>query len=425
MNWDWFFLILVFSIGYLAIILEYYIKLNKSAVALFIGVACWTIFLYTSASPVSSDLKELGHHVSEISQIIFFLMGAMTLVELIDAHQGFKIITDRIRPSSKKHMLWIIALLSFFLSAVLDNLTTTILMVSLLRKLIPHRDERFLLSCIIVIAANAGGAWTPIGDVTTTMLWIHGQVSSIAVMKSLFIPSVVSLLVPLAWYTLRAKGRFTGHHLDQKKVQVEPGAKVVFFLGIGGLIFVPIFKALTGLPPFMGVILALAVLWLVTDFMHHKYEERVHLRVPHILTRVDTSGILFFLGILLCIDSLQSAGVLQVVADWLTNTVSNQALIATLIGLFSAVIDNVPLVAAIIGMYPLEIFPMDSAFWHMIAYAAGTGGSILIVGSSAGVALMGIEKIDFISYIRKVSVPALIGFLAGMLVYIVLRPILA
>lgn len=424
-NWDWFLLIAVFSLGYVAIILEYYIKVNKSAVALFIGVACWTIFLYSSQEPMNEDLKQLGHHVSEVSQIIFFLMGAMTLVELIDAHQGFTIITDRIKPTSQKRMLWMISLLSFFLSAVLDNLTTTILMVSLLRKIVPHRDERFLLSCIIVIAANAGGAWTPIGDVTTTMLWINGQVSTIAVMKALIVPSIVSLLIPLLWHSFKAKGKITGYHPEHKKHVVEPGAKVVFFLGIGGLVFVPIFKALTGLPPFMGVILALAVLWLVTDLMHHKYEERVHLRVPHILTRVDTSGILFFLGILLCIDALQSAKILQVVADWLTTTISSHALIATLIGFFSAVIDNVPLVAAIIGMYPLEMFPTDSAFWHMIAFAAGTGGSILIVGSSSGVALMGIEKIDFISYARKMTIPAIVGFLAGMLVYILLRPLLA
>ena len=322
-------------------------------------------------------------------------------------------------------MLWIIAIVTFFLSAVLDNLTTTILMVSLLRKLIPQRAERFLLSCIVVISANAGGAWTPIGDVTTTMLWINGQLSSLAVMKSLFLPSLICMVIPILWYSMKMKGKFTSHTPDHKIMPIEPGAKVVFFLGVGGLVLVPIFKALTGLPPFMGVILALSILWLVTDIMHHKYEERVHLRVSHILTRVDTSGILFFLGILLCVDALQSAGILQVVANWLTETISSQAMIATLMGFFSAIIDNVPLVAAIIGMYPLESYPMDSAFWHMIAYAAGTGGSILIVGSSSGVALMGIEKIDFISYMRKMTIPAAIGFLAGMIVYLLFRPLLA
>lgn len=417
-DWNWFLLIAVFALGYIAIVLEYYIKVNKSAVALFIGVVCWAIYLCSHTVPVSENIAMLGHHVSEIAQIIFFLMGAMTLVELIDAHRGFRIITDRITPRSKKALLWIIAVLAFGLSAVLDNLTTTILMVSLLRKLVPQREERFLLSCVVVIAANAGGAWTPIGDVTTTMLWINGQLSSLAVMKALFLPSVISLLVPLLWYTLKVKGRFSPPPIESKKRDDQPGAKIVFFLGVGGLILVPVFKAATGLPPFMGVILALAILWLVTDILHHKYEERVHLRVPHILTRVDTSGILFFLGILLCVDALQTAGILRVVAEWLTATVHSQALIAILIGFFSAVIDNVPLVAALIGMYPLDVFPMDSAFWHMIAYAAGTGGSILIVGSSSGVAMMGIEKVDFISYMRKVTIPAAIGFLVGMALYL-------
>ena len=420
-GWDFFLLITIFSLGYAAIVLEYYIKVNKSAVALFIAVACWTLFLFSSQAPVSEDLKALGHTVADVSQIIFFLMGAMTLVELVDAHGGFKMITDRIRPSSQRKMLWAIAGLAFILSAVLDNLTTTILMVSLLRKLISHKEERFFLCCIIVLAANAGGAWTPIGDVTTTMLWINGQLSSIAVMKALFFPSLISLLIPLLWYTSKVKGKFSATHIEPKKHTVEPGARAVFFLGVGGLVFVPVFKALTGLPPFMGVILALSILWLVTDLLHYKYEERVHLRVSHILTRVDTSGVLFFLGILLCVGSLQAAGILRLLADWLTRTLHSEALIATLIGLFSAIIDNVPLVAAIIGMYPLNVYPMDASFWHMIAYAAGTGGSIFIIGSSAGVALMGIEKIDFITYMRKTTLPAAIGFIAGLGVYLLLN----
>ncbi|MGE3534216.1 MAG: sodium:proton antiporter NhaD [Parachlamydiales bacterium] len=418
-------IVLVFAIGYIAIILEYYIKVNKTAVALLIAVLCWTIYLICSAAPVESDIKQLGHHVSNVSQIIFFLMGAMTLVELVDSHRGFKIVTDQIRTTSKRKMLWIISLVAFFLSAVLDNLTTTILMVSLLRKLVPHKGDRLLLSCVVVIAANAGGAWTPIGDVTTTMLWINGQLSTFSVMKALFVPSIISLLIPLAFYSWRAKGKYPPLPKEFREVQVEPGAKAVFALGVGGLIFVPIFKALTGLPPFMGVILALAVLWLVTDLMHSKYEEREHLRVPHILTRVDTSGVLFFLGILLCVNALETAGILNAVAIWLDQTVHNLPMIATLIGLFSAVIDNVPLVAATMGMYPLEQFPTDSSFWHMIAYAAGTGGSILIIGSSSGVALMGLEKVDFVSYLRKASLPALLGYLVGMGVYLLLSPLIS
>ncbi|MBY0529522.1 MAG: sodium:proton antiporter NhaD [Rhabdochlamydiaceae bacterium] len=421
-SWNTFWILLVFALGYSAIILEHYIKINKGASALLIAVLCWTIYLYSSAAPVSEDIKELGHHVSDVSQIIFFLMGAMTLVELVDSHKGFKIITDRINTKSKRKMLWIIALVAFFLSSVLDNLTTTILMVSLLKKIVPERAERLLLGCVIVIAANAGGAWTPIGDVTTTMLWINGQLTSVSVIKALFIPSIVSLLVPLAYFSWRTKGKLPPLPKESKNAKSEPGAKLVLALGVGGLIFVPIFKGLTGLPPFMGILLALGVLWLVTDLMHYKHNEREHLRVPHILTRVDTSGVLFFLGILLCVNALQTAGILQALASWLDATVHNQAMIATLIGIFSAIIDNVPLVAATMGMYPLTVFPTDSSLWHMIAYAAGTGGSMLIIGSSSGVALMGLEKIDFVTYAKKAALPVLVGFLAGMGVYLLLSP---
>lgn len=361
---------------------------------------------------------KLSNNVGNVSQIIFFLMGAMALVELVDSHKGFRLITEFIHTSSKRVMMWIICTVAFFLSAVLDNLTTTILIVSLLRKIIPDRKERFLLLCLVVVAANAGGAWTPIGDVTTTMLWINGQISSAAIVKALIIPSIVSLLVPLAWYTFRTKGSFQTER--RIKEAPEPGAKLIFCLGIGGLVFVPVFKALTGLPPFMGVMIALAVAWIATDLLHYKHEKRHHLRIPHVLTRIDTSGILFFLGILLCVNALEAAGVLHDVATWLNQEVKNQAMIATLIGIISAIVDNVPLVAATMGMYPLNEFPMDSQFWHMIAYAAGTGGSILIIGSSSGVALMGMEKVDFVSYFKKASLPVLIGYLVGMGVFLLL-----
>lgn len=416
-SWKCLLIVLVFFIGYMAIILEHYVKVNKSAVALFIAVVCWAIYLGCSAAPPEKDLEMVGHYVSEVSQIIFFLMGAMTLVELIDTHGGFKIITDRIKTKSIRKMLWIVALITFFLSAILDNLTTTILMASLLRKLVPLRSERFLLCCIVVIAANAGGAWTPIGDVTTTMLWISGQLTSLGVMKSLFLPSLISLLVPVIWYHFRSQGKVT-QSPSAKETKVMPCARSVFYLGVGGLIFVPVFKAITGLPPFMGVILSLSVLWLVTDVMHYPHQEREYLRVPHILTRIDTSGVLFFLGILLCVDALQAAGILKVVANWLDATLKNQAAIATLIGFISAVIDNVPLVAATMGMYPLQTYPVDSSLWHMIAYAAGTGGSMLIIGSAAGVAMMGIEKIDFISYAKKATVPVALGYLVGIGIYL-------
>jgi NhaD family Na+/H+ antiporter len=409
----------VFSIGYLAIIFEHYLKINKSAVGLLIAALCWSIYFIASGFPLQQDLASLGHHVSDVSQIIFFLMGAMTLVEIVDSHKGFKIVTDIIQTNSKRKMLWIVSLITFFLSAVLDNLTTTIVMISLLRKMVPQQKERFLLSCMVVVAANAGGAWTPIGDVTTTMLWINGQLSSLAVMKSLFLPSLFSMLLPLLYYSFRLKGQ-TSVSERKDDTRPEPGARLVFFLGIGGLVFVPVFKAITGLPPFMGVIFALGILWLVTDFLHYKYEHRQHLRVPHILTRIDTSGVLFFLGILLCVNALQAAGILQEVAVWLNTHIANLPLIATLIGFISAIIDNVPLVAATMGMYPLSEFPTDHPFWHMIAYTAGTGGSLLIIGSSAGVAMMGIEKIDFVSYMKKVTIPVGLGYLAGMGLYLVL-----
>lgn len=286
-------IVFVFCMGYVAIILEHFTRVNKTAVALLIAVLCWSIYLVTSHLPAAAGIEALGHHVSEVSQIIFFLMGAMTLVEVIDSHRGFKIVTDQIQTQSKRKMLWIVAFFAFFLSAILDNLTTTILMISLLRKLVPESKERLLLCCVVVVAANAGGAWTPIGDVTTTMLWINGQLSSLGVVKALLIPSIVSLLIPMAWYSYRTKGKITTKKLTKEQTQEFPGAKLVFFLGVGGLVFVPIFKALTGLPPFMGVILALAVLWLVTDLMHYPHENREHLRVPHVLTRVDTSGVLF------------------------------------------------------------------------------------------------------------------------------------
>lgn len=412
-------ILVIFVIGYLGIIFEHTIKLNKSATALTIAALCWALYFLSDRIDVGRDLQMLGHHVSDISQIIFFLMGAMTLVELVDSHKGFKLITESIHTTSKQTLLWIIAAIAFFLSGILDNLTTTILMVSLLRKLIPSNKDRVLLSCVIVIAANAGGAWTPIGDVTTTMLWINGQISSLAIMKSLFIPSVVSVLIPLIYYSFKVKGERLPK-VKKENESLEPGAKMVFFLGIGGLIFVPIFKCLTGLPPFMGVLLALGVVWLATDFYHRNEPKREHLRVPSILSKIDTSSILFFLGILLSVDALQTIGILDSVALWLTNDVKSLPLIATLIGIFSAIIDNVPLVAATMGMYPLTQFPQDHTFWHMIAYAAGTGGSILIIGSSAGVAMMGMEKMNFITYMKKASIPVLIGYLAGMGVYLLL-----
>ena len=421
-----FVLIAVFFLGYAAIIFEFSIKVNKTAVALVLAVLCWLIDFIGDFQTLDTSIQVLAAKLSDVSQILFFLLGAMTLVEIIDSHNGFQCVTKQLHTQSKRKMLWLIAFVTFFLSAVLDNLTTTILMISLLRKLVPYRKDRMTLLCMVVIAANAGGAWTPIGDVTTTMLWINGQLSTLKVISELFLPSLVSMVVPLLIYTCFYKGKFSLDHADCEKPEepVAPGAFAVFSIGVLALMFVPIFKWLTGMPPYMGMLLALGFLWLVTDGMHHKHEKRHHLRVPHILTKVDVSSILFFLGILLSVSAIEAAGLLDHVAVWLNETMPSQSVIATLIGLFSAVIDNVPLVAGTMGMYDLKTYPMDSSIWMMIAYAAGTGGSILLIGSSSGVALMGLEKVDFFSYMKRASLPALAGYLIGMILYVAMNSLL-
>lgn len=408
-------IILIFAVGYLAIIFEHKIHINKTASALLMAVLCWMVLFFTAP-----NLHALGEKVNDISQIIFFLMGAMTLVEVVDVHKGFKVITDLIHTSSKRKMLWIMGFTTFFLSAILDNLTTTIVMVSLLRKLVPEPKDRMILGSMVVIAANAGGAWTPIGDVTTTMLWINGNITSLNVMKALFLPSILSLVVALLILGWNLKGTYPHAVERAHEEEVEPGARLVFYCGIGALIFVPVFKALTGLPPFMGILIALGFVWLVTDLLHAPHEKRQHLRLPQILTRIDTSGVLFFLGILLCISALDVAGLLIQLAHFLDHTIGNLPLIVTLIGIISSVIDNVPLVAAGMGMYDLRLHPPDSFLWQMLAYCAGTGGSILIIGSAAGVAFMGLEKIDFIWYFKRISLTALVSYLFGVLAFLAL-----
>ena len=412
-------IISAFTVGYLCIIFEYNIKINKTASALLMAALTWTVVFLIKGVPSVHASDMLADHLSDVSQIIFFLLSAMTLVELIDRHKGFKVITDLICTNSKKKLFWLIGIITFFLSAILDNLTTTIVMVSLLRKLVADRDDRLLLGAMVVIAANAGGAWTPIGDVTTTMLWINGNITTLAVMKTLFLPSLTTLLVCIGLIGIGQKGSFAkivqkAHH----EPGLEPGGKLIFYCGVGALIFVPIFKTLTGLPPYMGMLLALGVLWLITDLMHHRYEGRQHLRIPQILTHVDTSGVLFFLGILLCIGSLEAVGLLKELAHLLDVYIHNLPIIATCIGLLSAIVDNVPLVAACMGMYSLEVQPVDSPFWQLIAFTAGTGGSILVIGSAAGVALMGLEKVNFIWYFKRVSWIALLSFFAGIGVYL-------
>ncbi|KAJ0984393.1 hypothetical protein J5N97_002749 [Dioscorea zingiberensis] len=413
---------LVFAIGYAGIIFEESLAFNKSGVALLMAVSLWVI---RSIGAPSTDIAvtELTRSSAEVSEIVFFLLGAMTIVEIVDAHQGFKLVTDNITTRNPRVLLWVVGFVTFFLSSVLDNLTSTIIMVSLLRKLVPPSEYRKLLGAVVVIAANAGGAWTPIGDVTTTMLWIHGQISTLEIMKGLFIPSALSLAVPLALMSLTSEVSGT----DQKSAnvlaseQMAPRGQLVFTVGVGALVLVPVFKAVTGLPPYMGVLLGLGILWILTDAIHYVDSGRQKLKVPQALSRIDTQGVLFFLGILLSVGSLEAAGVLRELANYLDAHISNAELIATAIGAVSAVIDNVPLVAATMGMYDLASFPQDSEFWQLVAFCAGTGGSMLIIGSAAGVAYMGMEKVDFFWYLRKVSGFALVGYTTGILTYLATR----
>ena len=413
-------MIIVFVIGYFLITTEHLIKVNKATIALIMAVICWTIQFGNPAFLHEEETKELISYLGNISQIIFFLLGALAVVEIINAHKGFAIVLEVIKTKNKRKLLWTIGLITFFLSAVLDNLTTTIVMISLMQKLIHDQKDRWLMGGAIVIAANAGGAWTPIGDVTTTMLWIGGQLSTLAIMRDLFIPSIVCLLAALIYITFMFKGDYKDDNL-QRLEKLEPMGGFVFFLGILSLIFVPIFKILTGLPPFMGILFSLAVMWVITDIAHYSYDNRDHLRVPNVLGVIDLSSILFFLGILLCIAALESSGLLSGLAQLLNEHVGNTTLIATLIGITSAIVDNVPLVAAAMGMYDLSHYPTDSRFWQLVAFCAGTGGSMLIIGSAAGVVYMSLEKVDFFWYLRKITIPAALGYFAGIGAYILLN----
>lgn len=416
-------LILVFVLAYAAIALEHPLRVNKTATALVAAGVLWTLYALAAAGGHGVG-HELGESLMGTAQIVFFLMGAMTIVEVVDAHNGFEVLTSRVRTSSLSTLAWLVGLVTFFLSAVLDNLTTTIVMVSLMRKLLQRREDRLLFAGFIIIAANAGGAWTPIGDVTTTMLWIGGQITALEIMKGLFVPSMVSLLVPLAAVAWPLRGQPVQ---SPERIDTEGSGgttaferKLMFFLGLGILMAVPVFKAATGLPPFMGILLGLGLLWLVGDLVHrHKDDEvKAHLTLVSALQRIDMSAVLFFVGILLAVATLEHAGLLSAIAQWLDHVVGRQDLIVLLIGLVSAVVDNVPLVAASMGMYSLQQYPADSFLWEFLAYCAGTGGSILIIGSAAGVAAMGLEKIDFFWYVRKVSGWALLGYLAGAAAYI-------
>ena len=453
------FILVVFVLGYAFIALEHNVHIDKAASALVTGTVCWALFVlgwHEAPAHLAEEFHlfaadhighghgglsqffehRLLHHMEEISSILFFLMGAMTIVELIDAHEGFRVITDRIQTRNKVKMLWIVCVLTFFFSALLDNLTTSIVMVSLLRKLIDDRQTRWLFAGMVVIAANAGGAWSPIGDVTTTMLWIGGQLTTTTIVGNLILPSIACLLVPLALLSFRLNGEIERPQAeaDDEWDPTTPFERnLVFAAGVGGLLFVPVFKTVTHLPPFMGMMLSLGVLWMMTERLHRtkNHKEKSHLTVIGVLRKIDSASVLFFLGILLAVAALQEAGHLILAADWLRTSLNDVYLIDLAIGLLSAIVDNVPLVAASMGMYdivPIEaatdawaaMFVQDGIFWQFLAYCAGTGGSALIIGSAAGVAVMGLERIDFVWYLKKISLLAILGYFAGAGVYLLM-----
>ncbi len=418
-------LIVIFVVGYAAIAFEHNLKINKTASALLTGVALWTVYILSNGNKELVN-HELLEHLGDISSILFFLMGAMTIVELIDSYNGFEVITERITQTSKRSLLWIIGILTFFLSAVLDNLTSTIVMVSLLRKLIKDHDTRLFYVGIVVIAANAGGAWSPIGDVTTTMLWIGGQISAANIVTRLFLPSLISLVIPLTVLSFTMKGHVERPVLatESNRLLSSKQQSFILILGLAMLLFVPVFKTLTHLPPFAGMMLSVSVMWITLEIMHRRHKEQSQEDAPlgrtmiEVLGRIDLASILFFLGILLAVSVLQATGILADLAQFFNDKIGNLSAIVMSIGLLSAIVDNVPLVAASMGMYDMAQYPMDNFLWEFLAYCAGTGGSILIIGSAAGVAAMGMEKIDFFWYVKKISWLALIGYFAGAFFYI-------
>ncbi len=432
-------LILAFIGGYVFIALEHVVKVDKAASALITGVVCWTLMISSGETFFSHELSGSGilehidesllHHLGEIAEILFFLMAAMTIVELIDSHQGFNLVTNNIRTTHKVKLMWVVCIITFFLSALLDNLTTTIVMATLLRKLIKERSDLWFYGGMVVIAANAGGAWSPIGDVTTIMLWIGGKISAVSIIVQLILPSLLCLLIPLLILSFTMKG-----HLEKPEVKKSASAykaevtdfeqKLVFSMGILGLLFVPVFKNLTHLPPFMGMLGSLSVLWIATEILHRKksHEEAEGLTVADIIRRIDTPSILFFLGILLAVAGLQTTGILLDFAQVIDRHLGNIYLINLSIGLLSAIVDNVPLVAGAMGMYSMDVYPQDHRFWELLAYCAGTGGSVLIIGSAAGVAMMGLMRIDFIWYLKRVSLLALLGYLGGLLWMYLISP---
>ena len=423
-------MLVVFVLGYVAIALEHPIKVDKAASALIIGALGWALFAFSGmeAHHISEELK---HHLVDIAEILFFLLGAMTIVELIDVHEGFTVITDKIATRHRVKLMWILCIITFFFSAVLDNLTTSIVMAALISKLIKDKNDLWMFAGMIIISANAGGAWSPIGDVTTIMLWIGGQVTAASIIKAIIIPSIVCLIVPLTYISFKMKGELAPLSIEENKGNTfkvtSSERNLVFILGVAGLLFVPVFKTVTHLPPYLGILFSLGVLWLVTELLHAKKSSEIKskLSVIAVIKKVDVATIFFFMGILLAVASLQSMGHLKDLALILNDTFNgNIYAINIIIGLLSSILDNVPLVAGAMGMYEVSevgLFAVDGKFWQFLAYCAGTGGSVLIIGSAAGVAVMGILKVDFIWYVKKISILALMGYLAGAATYILMQ----
>lgn len=449
-------MVVIFVLGYVAIAFEHPLKVDKAASALIIGTLCWVAYMFGSEdilnmgySPSWKEFQalfpayhgveaihhfiveyEIIHHIGEIAEILFFLLGAMTIVEVVDQHQGFKVITDKINTTNKVKLLWLLSVLTFFMSALLDNLTTTIVMVALLRKLVSDKETRWFFASMVVLAANAGGAWSPIGDVTTIMLWIGNQVTAAKIITGVILPSLVCMIVPLIILTFKMKGNVVRPKLNSSDKEFTTSSERLLILvaGVSGLLFVPVFKTVTHLPPYMGMLLSLGVIWVISEIMHRNKPSEIKdkLKITAVLRKVDTPTVLFFLGILSAVAALQSAGQLALMSQFLDENLGDVKLIALAIGVLSSIVDNVPLVAGAMGMYPiaeagsvgyLANFVQDGIFWEFLAYTAGTGGSILIIGSAAGVAAMGLEKIDFIWYLKRISWLALVGYLAGAAVY--------
>lgn len=415
-------ILIVFIVGYLLISIEHSIGINKTATALIMAGICWVCY-NVYVGDFNAVLPKLSHHLSEIAEIMLFLVGAMTIVELIDSHNGFQFIVNQLHIKSKRKLLWAVAFISFFLSAILDNLTTSIVMVSLLRKFIGQAEDRKFFAGIVIIASNAGGAFSPIGDVTTTMLWVSHRISTSKIIIHLFLPSLVCLLLPLTWLHFRIKGEITPPEQsvleEEKKIK---GSLLMLIMGTSTLLAVPAFKTITHLPPYLGILFGLGLIWLVADIIHkHEAQEDVKkLSANYALTRIDVPSILFFFGILASVAVLEEVHILSQFAKDLNNLIPSEKGVALILGVVSSIVDNVPLVAASMGMYSMEVYPMDSSFWHLIAYCAGTGGSLLIIGSAAGVTVMGMEKITFSWYLKNMSGLALMGYLGGMLTYILL-----